>query len=155
MPAPASSSSRSPGSGCASVNPSFSSADQNASLALPAVVIIRVPGLSTPYRRTETSPGLRRRARSSMLSSSKPATRIAQSHQNLALFADGALHLGVGDVLAEQHLVVRLARRDHREAIGERGDAAVEDHRALGVDHLADGVVEVGGMLATHAGPAV
>ncbi len=81
--------------------------------------------------------------------------RSTASHQHLALFADGVLHFFVGDVFAEQHLVVRLTRGDHREAVGELGYAAIEHHRALVVDHLANGVVEVIGVIAAHASPAV
>ncbi len=53
-----------------------------------------------------------------------------ESNQRAAL----GVEVGIGDRLVrgfvrQQHLVMRLARRDHREAVVELGDAAVEDHR--------------------------
>src|SRR5690606_1231277 len=53
--------------------------------------------------------------------------------------------LGLG---AHQHLVVRLARGDHREAVLMPLDQAVEDHRAVIADHLEDRIVQILRILA-------
>ena len=45
---------------------------------------------------------------------------------------------------AEQHLVVRRAGRDHREAVLGLVDQHVDDDRLLDVDHLLDHLVELG-----------
>src|SRR5215813_13886488 len=62
-------------------------------------------------------------------------------HHDLAFLGDGVLRIDAG--VPEQHLVVRAARRNHREAVFVRVDHAVEDHRARRIDHLTDGVVEL------------
>src|SRR6185312_16594362 len=53
---------------------------------------------------------------------------------------------GFGDFrlaqIAQDHLVMRRAGRDHREDVLRRIDAAVEQHRAFGVDHLHDLAVQ-------------
>ena len=49
--------------------------------------------------------------------------------QHLAFLADRLVNVLGRHLFAQQHLVVRLARRDHGEAIGKRGDAAVEQDR--------------------------
>src|SRR5262245_26791897 len=71
------------------------------------------------------------------------------SHHHLAFFGDGVLRVDAG--IAEQHLVMRTSRRDHREAVLRRIDDAIENHRLGRVDHLADGVIEVAGPFAADA----
>src|SRR5437763_2017764 len=61
------------------------------------------------------------------------------SHENHALFGYRLLRL-VGR--AEQHLVMRRARGDHREAVLRLIDNDIEDDRARLCDHLQDCVVE-------------
>ena len=56
----------------------------------------------------------------------------------------------VGGV-AEQHFVVGAAGRNHREAVFRRIDHAIEQHRLLHVDHLADLLVELARMRAADA----
>src|SRR5260221_8566204 len=60
----------------------------------------------------------------------------------------------VRDVLAEAHLVVCLARRNHREAVLGPLDAAVEQHRRRRVDHLDDPRVQFLGVLGADADAA-
>src|ERR1043166_10293502 len=60
------------------------------------------------------------------------------SHQNHALFGYRLFRL-VGR--AEQHLVMRGARGDHREAVLRLVDDDVEDNRAWFLDHLQDWVI--------------
>jgi hypothetical protein len=43
----------------------------------------------------------------------------------------------------------------HREAVGERRDAAVEQHRLVGGEHFQDHIVEVGGVVAAQDFAAV
>src|SRR3546814_1232105 len=52
---------------------------------------------------------------------------------------------------AEQHLVVRGARGDHRVAVLFLHDHAVEHHGARRLDHLHDLVVELAGLVAADA----
>src|SRR5205085_6445776 len=65
-------------------------------------------------------------------------TRASDEHH--AFFGDRFLGLVLGP---EQHLVMCRTRRDHRKAILGRVDRDVEDERAVGVQHLADRVVEL------------
>src|SRR5262245_32944191 len=67
-------------------------------------------------------------------------------HHNLAFFGDGLLEILLGHVIPQQHIIVRFARRNHREAIGMLVDAAIEDDWLFHSDHLFDGVVELGGL---------
>src|ERR1051326_5341279 len=60
------------------------------------------------------------------------------SHQDHALFGYRLFRL-VGR--AEQHLVMRRARRDHREAVLRLVDDDIEDDRARFLDHLQDRAV--------------
>ncbi len=46
---------------------------------------------------------------------------------------------------------MRPARRNHRETILRRVDHAVENHRPLHLDHLRNGGIEIGGLLAADA----
>src|ERR1051325_4521118 len=62
------------------------------------------------------------------------------SHDNHALFGYRLLCL-VGR--AEQHLVMRRTRRDHREAVLRLVDDDIEDDRARLFDHLQDRVIEL------------
>src|SRR5436190_22658373 len=62
----------------------------------------------------------------------------ATSHQHHALFRDGTTARLVGG--AEQHLVMRGPRRDHREAVLELVDADIGDHRLVGGKHRGDDV---------------
>jgi len=41
---------------------------------------------------------------------------------------------------------MRLAGRNHREAVFQRSDAAIEQHRALDLDHLLERTVEIAGL---------
>ena len=50
---------------------------------------------------------------------------------------------------------MRLAGRDHREAVFQRGDAAVEQHRLLHLDHFHDRAVEIAGLDHLHADRAI
>src|SRR5947207_5738641 len=61
------------------------------------------------------------------------------SHENHALFGYRLFRL-VGR--AEQHLVMRRARGDHRETVLRLVDDNVEDDRARLLDHLQDRVIE-------------
>src|SRR3569623_3744762 len=70
-------------------------------------------------------------------------------HQHLAFFGDGIFQLLGG--VAEQHLVVGAARRDHREAVFRRVDHAVAQHRPVDIDHLLDRMVEIARLLAANA----
>src|SRR5215216_7361702 len=76
-------------------------------------------------------------------------------HHHLSFGAYRRFDHLVGHIFAEQHLVMGLTRRYHREAIGEIGHTAIEDHRTLDGDHLVDGAVEIGGLLATYANAAI
>src|SRR5262249_5544106 len=66
------------------------------------------------------------------------------SHHHFALFGDRVLEINRG--VAEQHLVMRPAGRDHREAVLRGIDHAIEDHRAIGLEHRADRIIELGGL---------
>ncbi|ENN87686.1 hypothetical protein RHSP_45851 [Rhizobium freirei PRF 81] len=46
---------------------------------------------------------------------------------------------------------MRLARGDHREAVGEIGDAAIKNDRLLDVDHFLDGGIELTRLFAAQA----
>src|ERR1044071_10227385 len=72
------------------------------------------------------------------------------SDQNHPLLGHRLLRLVLG---AEQHLVVRRARRDHREAVLGLVDHDVEDHGPRRLDHLADRVVDLVPPLAPAAPP--
>src|SRR5262245_45516706 len=58
----------------------------------------------------------------------------------------------VAGFLSHDHLVVRLARRDHREAVLFLRHPAVEDHRASRLQHLLDLAVELVRVLGADAG---
>src|ERR671927_220657 len=77
-----------------------------------------------------------------------PARLLATSHQHHALFGDRLLRLVLG---AEQHLVVRRARGDHREAVLELVDAAIDDHRLVNGEHLLDHVVDLRDLAGAQA----
>src|SRR4030081_2399164 len=79
-------------------------------------------------------------ARSSCLRSN-----ICPSHQCLAAGEGGGGGF-IGGFCRQQHFIVRLAGRNHREAVFQRGDAAIEQHRTLDLDHLLNGAVEIGGL---------
>ena len=64
-------------------------------------------------------------------------------HQHHAFFRDRAFRLVLG---AEQHLAMGGARGDHREAVLGLVDHDIEDECARRLDHLADRVVEIGGV---------
>src|SRR5262249_18841684 len=96
--------------------------------------------LSILYPRPENSPMTRASTPGSLSTRTAMAyrTRSASpgvSNENHALLRDRLLGLVLG---AEQHLVVGGTGGDHREAILRRIDCDVEDHRAVGRQHLAD-----------------
>ena len=77
--------------------------------------------------------------------------QVAQaSDQHLSSFAD----LIAGD-LAEDHLVVGGARRDHREAVLGLFDAAIEQHGLGRVDHFEDRIVQLRRIIAADAMAAI
>src|SRR5215211_5296844 len=76
-------------------------------------------------------------------------------HHHLSFDAYRRFDHFIGHIFAEQHLVMGLARWYHREAIGEIGHAAIEDHRTLDGDHLVDGAVEIGRLHAPYADAAI
>ena len=57
--------------------------------------------------------------------------RAWPSDEDLALFRDRAVDIFARGLVAEEHVVMGFARRDHREAIGQLGDMTVEDHRPV------------------------
>src|SRR5260370_31959169 len=63
------------------------------------------------------------------------------SHHHLAFLGGSVLEALRG--VAEQHLVMRAAGRDHRKAIFGRIDHAVEDHRAIDREHFSDPGIEL------------
>src|SRR5713101_430226 len=79
---------------------------------------------------------------------------LSCSHQCLAAGEGGRGRL-VGGLLRQQHFVVRLAGRDHRETILQRRHPAVEQHRALDRDHLLDRAVEIAGLDRLQADAAI
>src|ERR1051326_5012757 len=71
------------------------------------------------------------------------------SHHHLAFL--GGRVLEVLRRVAEDHLVVGAARRDHREAVLRRIDHAIEDHRTVRPEYLPDRGVELGRIRAADA----
>src|SRR5215212_7052850 len=76
-------------------------------------------------------------------------------HHHLSFGACRRFDHFIRDIFAKQHLVMGLARWYHREAIGEIGHTAIENHRALDGDHLVDGAVEIVGLVAAYADATV
>src|SRR5215813_11241799 len=72
-----------------------------------------------------------------------------RSHHHLPFLGDGILQALGG--IAQNHLVVSAPRRNHRETILRRIDHTIENDRLLHLDHLGDGGIEVGGLLAADA----
>src|SRR5690554_1371195 len=71
----------------------------------------------------------------------------AASDQHRALRADRLAGVGI----AQQHLVMRFARGDHREAVFVLFHQTVEDHRPVIFDHGHDRVIQIGGIVAADA----
>src|SRR5437660_11658304 len=78
-----------------------------------------------------------------------PVTYASDKHH--AFLGDRFFGLVLGP---EQHLVMGCARGDHRKAILGRVDRDVENECALGVQHLADRIVELRRILDPASGRA-
>ena len=98
-------------------------------------------------------PGMRRRRRHRRpddllraleLSRDQTSDRLT-SHQRLAAGEGGGGGFVIG-FRRQQHFIVRLAGGNHREAILQRRDPAIEQHRTLDRDHLLERAIEIAGL---------
>src|SRR5688500_1582102 len=70
-------------------------------------------------------------------------------HQHASFRAHRLLDFFVRHVIAQQHFMMALARGYHRKTIGEIGYPTVENYRLPDGNHLLDGIVELGRLLAS------
>src|SRR4051812_23853106 len=110
---------------------------------------MRVGSLSFPVSHS-SCPGLSRastpwcrRKKKTWMAGTRPA--MTASDQRLAAGERGGGVVVVG-FCRQQHLVMRLAGRNHREAIFQRRNPAIEQHRAFDADHLLDRALQIAGL---------